>query len=147
MLLLSVQSTLLPWPPICKTEGLGCGSASRSAVSDSLQPHAAFQALLSREFPSKNTGVGCHFLLQGVFPAQGSNPGSPLCKQILYCLSHQGSSQESYISFRAAIFESTMHGASLEMFCGDTNLEGRERVLEQWKKNSEPYSVFHLLNN
>ena len=54
-----------------------------------------------------------------------------LCKQILYCLSHQGSSQESYISFRAAIFESTMHGASLEMFCGDANLEGRERVLEQ----------------
>ena len=77
MPLLSVQCTLLPWPPICKTEGLGCGSASRSAVSDSLQPHAAFQALLSMEFPSKNTGVGCHFLLQGIFPAQGSNPGSP----------------------------------------------------------------------
>ena len=26
-------------------------------------------------FPTKNTGVGCHFLLQGIFPAQGSNPG------------------------------------------------------------------------
>ena len=25
----------------------------------------------------KNTGVGCHFLLQGIFPTQGSNPGSP----------------------------------------------------------------------
>ena len=24
--------------------------------------------------PSKNIGVGCHFLLQGIFPAQGSNP-------------------------------------------------------------------------
>ena len=24
--------------------------------------------------PSKNTGVSCHFLLQGMFPAQGSNP-------------------------------------------------------------------------
>ena len=24
--------------------------------------------------PGKNTGVGCHFLLQGVFPSQGSNP-------------------------------------------------------------------------
>ena len=29
------------------------------------------------DFPGKNTGVGCHFLLQGIFPAQGSNPGSP----------------------------------------------------------------------
>ena len=25
--------------------------------------------------PGNNTGVGCHFLLQGIFPAQGSNPG------------------------------------------------------------------------
>ena len=28
-------------------------------------------------FPGKNTGVGCHFLLQGIFPTQGSNPGPP----------------------------------------------------------------------
>ena len=34
----------------------------------------AHQAPLSIEFPSKNTGVGCHFLLQGIFPTQGSNP-------------------------------------------------------------------------
>ena len=26
------------------------------------------------DFPIKNTGVGCHFLLQGIFPTQGSNP-------------------------------------------------------------------------
>ena len=26
------------------------------------------------DFPGKNTGVGCHFLLQGIFPTQGSNP-------------------------------------------------------------------------
>jgi len=25
-------------------------------------------------FPGKDTGVGCHFLLQGIFPTQGSNP-------------------------------------------------------------------------
>ena len=40
---------------------------------------------------SKNTGVGCHALLQGIFPTQGSNPGLPNCRQILYHLSHQGS--------------------------------------------------------
>ena len=42
--------------------------------------------------PGKNTGVGCHALLQGIFPTQGSNPGLPHCRQILYYLSHQGSS-------------------------------------------------------
>ena len=41
--------------------------------------------------PGKNTGVGCHFLLQGIFPTQGSNPGLLHCRQILYHLSHQGS--------------------------------------------------------
>ena len=39
----------------------------------------------------KNTGVGYHSLLQGIFPTQGSNPSLPHCKQILYHLSHQGS--------------------------------------------------------
>ena len=43
--------------------------------------------------PGKNTGVGCHALLQGIFPTQGSNPGLPHCRQILYCLSHQGNPQ------------------------------------------------------
>ena len=41
--------------------------------------------------PDKNTGIGCHSLLQGIFPTQGSNPGLPHCRQILYFLSHQGS--------------------------------------------------------
>ena len=41
--------------------------------------------------PGKNNGVGCHTLLQGIFPTQGLNPGLPHCRQILYLLSHQGS--------------------------------------------------------
>ena len=39
----------------------------------------------------KNTGVGHDALLQGFFPTQGSNLGLPHCRQILYCLTHQGS--------------------------------------------------------
>ena len=38
----------------------------------------------------KNTGVGCHALLQGIFLTQGWNPGLLHCMWILYCLSHQG---------------------------------------------------------
>ena len=44
-----------------------------------------------RDSPGKNTGVNCYFLLQWIFPTQGSNPGLPQCKWILYHLSHQGS--------------------------------------------------------
>ena len=33
--------------------------------------------LSPRDSPGKNTGVGCHLLLQGIFPTQGSNPWSP----------------------------------------------------------------------
>ena len=43
------------------------------------------------DFQGKNTGVGCHFFLQGIFPTQGLNPGLSNCRQTLYHLSHQGS--------------------------------------------------------
>ena len=43
------------------------------------------------DFPGKNTGVGCHFLLQEIFLTQGLNPGLLHCRQTLYHLSHQGS--------------------------------------------------------
>ena len=46
--------------------------------------------------PGKNTGVGCHALLQGIFSTQGSNPGLPHCRWILYQLSHQGSPIDGY---------------------------------------------------
>ena len=41
--------------------------------------------------PGKNSGVGWHALLQGIFPTQGSNPSLPHFRWILYHLSHQGS--------------------------------------------------------
>ena len=41
--------------------------------------------------PGKNTGVGCHAPLQGIFPTQRSNPDLLHCRWILYQLSHQGS--------------------------------------------------------
>ena len=39
--------------------------------------------------PGQNTGVGSLSLLQGIFPTQGSSPGLPHCRQILYQLSHE----------------------------------------------------------
>ena len=51
--------------------------------------NVAHQASLSMDSPDKSTGVDCHFLLQGIFPTQGSNLGLPHCGQTLYRLSHQ----------------------------------------------------------
>ena len=69
------------------------GKWSHSVVSDSSRPHGLYptRLLCPWTFPGKSTGVGCHFLLQGIFSTQGSNPGLPHCRQTLYHLSHQGS--------------------------------------------------------
>ena len=63
-------------------------SENRSVVSDSLRPmdytvHGIPQARIL-QWESL-------FLLQGIFPTQGSNPGLPHCRWILYQLSHKGS--------------------------------------------------------
>ena len=51
--------------------------------------------------PGKNTGVGCHFLHQGILPTQGSNLGLPHCRQTLYPLSHQEySGKRIYLSMQ-----------------------------------------------
>ena len=65
---------------------------SCSDMSDSLRPHELWLARLLHpwDFPGKNTGVGCHFLLQGIFLTQRLNPSLPHCRQTLYSLSHQG---------------------------------------------------------
>ena len=49
---------------------------SCSVMSDSLRSCELYLArlLCPWDFPGKNTKVGCHFLLQGIFPTQGSNP-------------------------------------------------------------------------
>ena len=62
---------------------------SHSVVSDCLRPHGLYPARLL--CPSgNNTRVSSHFLLQGIFLTQGSNPGLLHCRQTLYPLSHQG---------------------------------------------------------
>ena len=61
---------------------------AQSVVSDSLQPHGLqpTRLLCPWDSPGKNSGVGCHCLLQGIFPTQGSN----LC--LLHLLHWQASS-------------------------------------------------------
>ena len=60
---------------------------------DSLRPHGLqpTRLLCPQDFPGKNTGVGCHFLLQGIFPTQRLNPGLLHCRKTLHCMTNQGS--------------------------------------------------------
>ena len=63
--------------------------------------------------PGKNTEVGCHALLQGIFPTQGLNPGLLPYRWILYRLSHQGNPRilewVAYPFFRRGIFKWMVH--------------------------------------
>ena len=68
-------------------------SISHLVMSSSLWLHGLqpSRLLCPWDFPGKNTGVGCHFLLQEIFLTQGSNPGLLHCKRILFHPSHRGS--------------------------------------------------------
>ena len=63
-------------------------SENYSVVSDSLWPQGLDSPWNS---PGQNTGVDSCFLLQGLFPTHGSNPGFSHCRWILYQLSHKRS--------------------------------------------------------
>ena len=71
---------------------LGC-----SVLSDVLWPHELqpTRLLCPWNSPGKNTGAGCHFLLQGFFQTQGANPGLLHCRQTLYHLS----TREAHLTF------------------------------------------------
>ena len=66
-------------------------SLSHSVMSTSLGPHGLqpTRFLCPWNSPGKNMGVGSCSLLQGIFPTQGSNPGLPHCRRVLYQLSHK----------------------------------------------------------
>ena len=59
---------------------------SRLVISDSLGSHRLqpTRLLCPWDSPGKNTGVGCHLLLQGIFPTQGSNLCLLHCRRTLY---------------------------------------------------------------
>ena len=80
-----------------------------AASSSSVKWSEPASLLCPGNSPGKNTGVGCHALLQGIFPTQGWNPGLLPYRQILYCLSHQGSphlpkGRDNYMPFHFFIF-------------------------------------------
>ena len=83
------ESTSVTLENTCLSSGTSSKASARSHFS-SQKKVKVFVCQACLIFPGKNTGVGCHALLQGIFPIQGSNLGLRHYKQILYHLSHQG---------------------------------------------------------
>ena len=98
---------------------------SHSVVYDSATPWPA-RLFRPWDFPGKNTGVGCHFLLQGIFPTQGSNLGLLHCRQTLHHLSHQESHNERVCAPQWKIL-----GDTTKTWCSQIN----------WKNKNLAYTV------
>ena len=81
------QSSLVSpdWPGAASWLLWGWVNVSHSVVSNSVTPWTLPTWFLCPwNSPGKNTRVSCYFLLQGIFPIQGLNPGLLHCRQILY---------------------------------------------------------------
>ena len=94
------QGALQSRPGILKTITCLTGHAECVLVAQSCRPFVTpwvvvHQAPLTRRrrqeyFPGKNSGMGSHSLLQGIFLTQGLDSGLLHCRRILYHLSYQG---------------------------------------------------------
>ena len=80
-------------------------------MPDSLRPHGLkpTRLLCPWDFPGKDTGVCCHFLLQGIFSTQGSNPSLLHCRWILHHLSHWREPVASLTLVELIVISSTLH--------------------------------------
>ena len=81
-----LQARILEWVAIFLLQCMKVKSETEvTVVTDSLRPHGLqpTRLLHPSDLPGKSAGVDCHFLLQGIFPTQGSNIGLPQCSQIL----------------------------------------------------------------
>ena len=78
---------------------------SCSIMSDSLWPHGlqSTRLLCPWDFPGKNTRVGCHFLLQRIFPTQGSK--SPAWQVNSLPLHYLGSPRHSILTIKFTCFK------------------------------------------
>ena len=109
---------------------------------------------LQEIFSSKNTVVGCHFLLQGIFPTQEFNPPHILCplhsRQIFYPLSHRGNQNYSIFLYESCIIQLlgklslSFHSANFLLPKGSDSLSSVESTspqLFQFVPTLRPYSL------
>ena len=125
-------------------------SESHSVISNSLWPHGLYSSWNS---PGQNTGEGSLYLLQWIFPTQGSNPSLPRCGQILYQLSHKGSPRIlEWVAFpfsRGSSWSRNPTGVSCVADRFFTNWAIREALIQREvsQKEKHQYSILtHVWN-
>ena len=93
---------------------------SCSVMSNSFRPLGLQPTMFLRpwNFPGKSTGMGCHFLLQRIFPTQGLNLDLPHCRQTLYYLSHQGNPSfgKEFLLWKGRSHMATPHQQGWKMY-------------------------------
>ena len=124
-------------------------------MSDSLQPHGLqpIRLLCPWDFSGKNTGVGCHFLLQGILLTQRWNPHllSLACRWILYPLSHRGSPIEVIYNIILLIISGIQCSDSMYVielalhFCGFHIHRFNQWWIEKIFKNSTKFQKQNML--
>ena len=96
-----------------------------SVMSDSLQCHEPIRFLCTWTFPGKNIGMGCHFLLQGIFPTQGQN------SHLLCLLCHQADSLPQLpdflncFNFSLSVSEASTYLPDSKCHCNSTLTNGQ----------------------
>ena len=128
-----------------------CAALSRSVMYDSLHPFRIqpTRLLCPWDSPGKNTGVGCHALLQGIYPTQGSNPGLLHCSRILYRQSHQGVCVKNYLQ----MIELCLHFCVFSIFsimCKfilyfEIKKTCRQKTYKKGKENNQNTSLYDLI--
>ena len=81
--------------------------------------------------------MGCYFLLQEIFSTQGLNQGLSHCRQMLYCLSHQGSSEYNYttnaqLTFSVVIYEQITVGLPWWLSGKELACQCRRHKFDPW---------------
>ena len=89
----------------------------------------AYEAAPSMGFSSKSTGVGCHFLLQGIFPTRGVNPRLLRCRQTLYWLATREAQEQTASS------KHVWEGGSFNFLPGKSVRKGRRWFLQIVKQS------------
>ena len=106
-------------------------------MSNSLRPHELYSPWNSL---GQNTGMGSICLLQEIFPTQGSNPGLPHCRQILYQLSHKGSSRDLWDNIKCTNIQ--IIGALEE----EDKKKGYEKIFEEIVVENFPNMEKEIVN-
>ena len=138
---------------------------SHSVESDSLQHHGPqpISLLSPWDFLGKNTEVGCHSLLQMIFPTQGLNRDLLHCGQILYSLSHQGSPGASWADHKSKkkifilkchlllFYATTLNHFSIRLWCATKSglyiTTSSNQLGGQTKKKLRSTSQSQICNN